>query len=558
VLSTIKRLFGLIVVIAILAAQQGHAAPIEIISVTLNKIRVVGDVNPDGANGADFFTRISIDGTTFDNEDVGDQDDFEGNNEIAPNWEFSRRVDIGSSPMVSINIAIMDEDELLRGGSNILDASSNVNTNSLSITLDTSSCVISLITSGTFTNGSTNANCGEMVKTVGDGAPSDQGSVELTFQIKAELSPGAIEPLAGSDPFVRCLHSPLLPDVSEQIYINADPKLADKDFNFDLFDIQIWFASSLSVTDPPIMAAATPATECSASLSCTHSATMPVGTQSFAYGCVAKINDTSVWSGWKTVPVNLRGSNDPVPVIRTGPSANSVDLVYIADENSLEYDSPFDRDFHTDIHALLKNGLYARDTLLARQDQVNVWIATEKGKASDADVSRCNHELPDSWDEDYAFSDAGLIVHTWEDSGGVSFRDCGPRGGSHVSVPNSNWNVMLHELGHTPFGLADEYPRANYFEPNPHPNIYRECGAERTEDCENDLSNLDRANGCRFLERENSGSGLSGGGGVSFDACEYTTSEPRHDDLMLNNGKIQAADRRRIHFIFDECEMKRC
>ena len=109
----------------------------------------------------------------------------------------------------------------------------------------------------------------------------------------------------------------------------------------------------------------------------------------------------------------------------------------------------------------------------------------------------CDSVMPAGWYPDffsispsrgfYLFADAGAIVHR-----DASIRDCAPGGDRFFTGDATHMDggllgrVFLHETGHRPFGLADEYCcDGGYFQADPFPNVY-----EEPEDCEDDIAGL--------------------------------------------------------------------
>ena len=104
--------------------------------------------------------------------------------------------------------------------------------------------------------------------------------------------------------------------------------------------------------------------------------------------------------------------------------------------------------------------------------------------------------------------------------------------------------TVLHETGHQPFGLMDEYCcDGGYWESPTRPNMYTSLA-----NCEADAPNVGSpASDCRQLTR----------GGITID---WWTSDPTSDDLMEDSGNHtpQALDLRRINWMFSRCDLRLC
>jgi hypothetical protein len=129
------------------------------------------------------------------------------------------------------------------------------------------------------------------------------------------------------------------------------------------------------------------------------------------------------------------------------------------------------------------------------------------------------------------------VVHT------RSFRDCAPGGERVFTAEVGETFVFVHESGHRPFGLADEYCcDGGYFETEDNPDVY-----EQLSTCNADMVNLGNTS-CRQI--------IASYG----DNDDWYTSDPSGNDLMEDSGDhtAQPADRRRIEWIFNNCRSGSC
>ncbi len=533
---------------------------LDTVRLTIERIRVI-DGSPDSDGGeADFFVRWQIAGARSHNEDRGNQDSLEGMNEIMPRWEFTQDVDRNVAGTIPIQIEVWDEDGFLNGADDQLDASSSPSTRVVALSLNLATCVITLgpnsgvFASSTTTTLITTGACGQLLSVSGDGTPESEARVYLEFRVTRESDIRPDSAIAGTAPRIRCTHAPLIPVTGEPIVITASSVNATggailaEQFN-------IFFASALGVNAPTSMPA-TPAGVCSVgatgTTTCAITQTVPVGSAAFSYGCSTTVAGLDAWSGWKTAPIGLTADDDPIPVVRTGSSESRIDIVFAPDRNS--YPDISGRAFQNDVAAAILNGYYSEDIFLMNQDHFNFWIAQQPGLVSDFTASDCDHEPPSDWSDNYGFADLGVIMHTWDrPAGAPAFRDCAPGGESYVSSPAGAPRTLLHETGHTPFGLADEYCcDGGYFEAEP-ANIYSEWGNDLTEDCRADLANLGRTTGCRLVD-VGAGTIIGTGPFSNF----HSTSEPPSNDLMNDNRTPQAADIRSFNEMFTRCRNTSC
>ena len=369
---------------------------------------------------------------------------------IAPfdvNREFSADID-ASQRTIPIIIEEWDED----GGLNFDDDQCNIQPGPgkvLNLILDLANCQIS---------GEANGICGESITI-------STSEIYFVFSIDVEEPPHA----AGLS--VRCLHDPIWPQPGDQVTITAealDGTALAKGGVID--DIEIWVDNTNS---PVANTASTPGSFGVNTFTFNHN---PAATaDQILYRCRVSDDGDEVSSGWRIAQIG----NPPqswirsVPILNTGPMGSRQDIVFIADDNS--YTGPNDPQFLADVHTVIRDAYYSAGIMnrglpfLLNQNLINFWIALRQGTA--VSFGSGSHDTPDEWDERYHFADAGAIVHTnpWP------FRDQANRGDRIFSALNTSLGVFLHETGHTPFGLADEYCcDSHYFQPDPHPNIYEE------------------------------------------------------------------------------------
>lgn len=103
--------------------------------------------------------------------------------------------------------------------------------------------------------------------------------------------------------------------------------------------------------------------------------------------------------------------------------------------------------------------------------------------------------------------------------------------------------LLLHEIGHRPFGLADEYDNPSIIiSSHPYQNVF-----DNKQQCEDVLNNLPlrelQVNAeCRKIH-------------LQIGANEYYTFDTTPNDLMVDNKQFQELDTRRIEKWFEGCLM---
>jgi hypothetical protein len=449
----------------------------------------------DGPFGGppEIYWRIFIDGNLRTNESSAIESNF---SPFSPDREFSQSVDFSSSP-IGIEITQWDND----GGFTFGDDQCDISPvgEDIDLILDLAACTVS---------GELSGNCGE---TISSGVGSFQ------FRIEVDEPPSA-PGLQGT-----CIHSPLWPQEGDTVTITANsldgtlsPRLADS--------IEIW------VDDQTAPAS-------SAMGFTSNFTTSSRSSPSFTYGCRIMDDGLTIWTGWRTVAVGdaLAGMyGGRIPVLYTGPRSSRIDLVFYADRDS--YSSSSDPVFLGDVANAISNAYFTEDVFLDNQDAMNYWLAQATGKA-DPD---CDIEAPQR-----AWEDAGAVFHT------DTFRDCAPGGERVFSTEPTSLRTMLHETGHRPFGLADEYCcDGGYFQNNPFPNLFDVLsGSPFILGCAEDAASRGlTAADCRTFDED-----------VPwwFDDDWYTT-DPASNDLMVDNQARQPLDDRRIDWLFSECRGAAC
>jgi len=460
----------------------------------------------------DFYAALTIDGQAMDNRDQNAEDD----DDIYPNWEFGKLVDFNKGN-ISLTLDIFDSDGGLRGDDDQADLKPAAG-RTLNLNVDLTACLMGS-TSGV--SGDVTGGCGQTLYSYG----TEDDRAEIWFRI--EVVPPATT--AGTN--VRCLHSPIWPQGSAAVSITVDAldgALAPKSV---MTNIEVW----LNNTSAPF-----------ATVSNTTNLTVNAGTytagSNFTYGCLVRdsLSGEVVFSGWRRVQVGMPPDGHAVPVLYTGPRASRVDTVFIRDQDT--YTTTTSTMFQADIYNLLWSGYYSERVFLFNQDKMNFWIALDQGDAQDD----CASTAPGNWDHDYTFSDTGAIIHR-----DGTIRDCTPGGARFFSSKATSTRIVLHESGHQPYGLADEYCcDGGYFQPDPYPNLCAEqsgCVAEIP-----DLQTWDTRLGVTPRTTASCTSLTSVGGD------DWWTSDSRVNDLMMNNSTPQGADYRRIQWIFDRCAAASC
>jgi hypothetical protein len=270
---------------------------------------------------------------------------------------------------------------------------------------------------------------------------------------------------------------------------------------------------------------------------------------SFFYGCrVVMNNGDTVWTGWRRVQVGTpqAANGRAIPISVTGSSDGRLDYVFIPDSNSYPGGAT-NATFQTDVAAVIQNAFYARETFLRNQDAINFWIAQDAGTTALTPVAgstlpRCDNTPPMNWLTIYPFVDAGVLLHV------PNCRDnANPNTRIFSSEPTS-LDVVIHESGHRPFGLADEYctPTScdgGYFQNSPNANLFTSLAA-----CQADPLAATIPGSCSSFVSQNPATT-----GQTFWRLDAGAA-----DLMIDNTTFNPADTRRHDWLFTQCRTQKC
>jgi len=501
--------------------------------VTIERVTATNNFDGDPFfDKADFFGRVRIGPVTSESPTISNSTD------IFPNWQFSNTVfmdDTLDDEVVTMTIGVWDADDF--NNRQEADLTQTTFTRSVEVNVDVNLCLVPG-TAGAL-SGNVSGACGQSIVTEGLLGPGLGNTARVQFRIEAERPPSA----PGLN--MLCTHSPIWPQAGQTVTVSAQsladnlsPKLVDQ--------VDVFLQNQTTV-----------AASCVGTDTCSAAAIAPASGNTMFYGCQIKDASGTVWSGWRRVQVGNPPSGQAVPLIFTGSSRSRVDIVFMPDPDS--YTGALDPAFLTDVHDAIRQGYFRADMVsaggiadadrafgerlfLTNQDRFNFWIAQDAGDIdNDSSGLNCRITLPGNWNQAYSFADSGAILHR------DGFRDCALPNQRVFGTEFNEFRTMLHETMHSPFGLADEYCcDSNYFEPNPLPNIYASQSS-----CLADIANL--AEWDAII-----GDTPRVPGSCVMDANGVWKSEPDSDDIMTDNMEFNAADIRRVQYLFDRCSGADC
>jgi hypothetical protein len=487
-----RSVVGLFLTIGLLAAIR--SAPAEAaqgppVTVKLTILEINDDGNDDDStSNADFYVRGSFKNGAqqpgFNNVDKRQ----EGQQHITPNWEFFFVADAAAGG-TDINLQVLDYDAALNGNDDkVFDQWVHV---------DYKPCIVT----GTVSGGTAiNAGCGWDI-------PQKQSDT-VRYRVEVFLPP--------SSPGlrIRCLQKPLLPLPGQSVTITAEaldgaakprPKLVDE-INIEVNNANVKRVTGTSTTTYTFTPVSTP------------------GTPIFKYRCMAtNAADPDGADTW-TRQVRI-GRIDEImsPAVSMGASATHIDVVLVSDARSYAaWDNPT---LQNDLYDELWNGYYGNSYVLTQQNHLSIHVGHSQGTTSGFSAGTCGLTPPKDWDR-YTDADVGWILHN------NPLRDCAKRSLRMFGSDTADVGTVVHETGHAPFGLSDEYCcDGGYSQAATNPDVYQGRAA-----CDADAPNVGRtAADCRLI------------------TGDWWTSDPMSADIMVDNTVFNALDIRRWNALIATC-----
>ena len=477
-------------------------------------------------DGASFYSNVMFDGAIHSN--IRQTSQWYGRDQIMPDWSFVW--DTHSHDTVDVDVEIWDEDGFLRGADDQLDLDpapgQTVDARRFSFRVDIQECINDTQFALT---GEASGRCGSITSTGLE--PGIRGTINLDVEVETPPHAPGLR--------VRCLHEPIWPQPGDTVTVTAEA-LDDTPVGknpIQQANIEVWMNGGNS-----------PALNCT-STTCSFQQPNVQGT-SLSYGCKVEKNGNEAWSGWRTTQVGNANNARAIPVVLTGSPSSRIDVVFVAAQQTctggtcVNYTSALDPTFLNRVHQAIEGSFYDWDIHLRNQDGLNFWIATDMGHTAPGFVLNA----PADWGSVYSFSDVGAVLHE------NFFRDSAQPWNRIFSTEPTSFGTIMHEAGHSPFGLVDEYCcDAPYHEPAALPNVYSSEAS-----CQADVPNLQHLDPNRTVAscREISRTRPDG----SVQRVGAWVSDPAANDMMAGSGNRapNASDTRRIEWIYGMCKEASC
>jgi len=151
-------------------------------------------------------------------------------------------------------------------------------------------------------------------------------------------------------------------------------------------------------------------------------------------------------------------AEDAVPIYVTGDTANTYDIVFIPDTDITNL-----ADFRTHCRKNIREAFFDEQTTRMFRHSFNFYMNRQTGHATDYDNTSTDgyHQVPSN-DARIGFAEGRVLMHQ------NNLRNYAM--GSLYSTEMQNRGTILHESGHSLFGLADEYDGAPHWQADVLPN----------------------------------------------------------------------------------------
>lgn len=460
------------------SAALAQSDPPVVVKLTIVEINDDGN-DDDSLSQADFYVRGSFsDGITnkpFENEAAR----IEGEKNIKPNWAFQYDASAAAGT-AKLHLDVLDYDSGLNGGDDT--------TVSADLDVAFKPCVV--------TGAGIDVGCGW------DATVSQSDTVKVRVEVFLPPSSPGLR--------IRCLQNPILPQPGDLVTITAET-LDGK-------------AAATKLVDEIVIEVNNTVVKTANGVTKTIYAFTPSDSR-FRLRCYAtnKAATTEAADTWAR-DVRVGTMNElAAPIANLGSSARNIDVVVMADQSYMAWNNPT---YLADLYDDLWNGYYGNEFVLSHQNQLNIWVA-QRTANTDGTMATCDVLTePEDWDN-FAFADTGWILHADQ------HRDCALNSIRVFGAWTGDPTISVHETGHSPFGLADEYCcDGGYFQADPLPNVYAGLNA-----CIADAPSLGRVSSdCHVI------------------TGDWYASDPAAGDVMVDDQRtFNLADSRRWLWLLNRC-----
>lgn len=478
--SCVALLIGLLAIGVFSTRAVAQVDPPVTIKLTILQITDLGD-DDDTFSDADFYVKGKFSDTLTTLEFNNEAFRIEGEEEIHPNWTYEYNAS-SASGSATIELQVFDYDSGFNGGDD--------DTVNATLNVDFRPCRV--------TGSGVDVGCGW------DATISQSDRVKVRVEVFLPPSSPGLN--------IRCLQRPLNPQWGEQVTITAETldgaAAATKIVDFITIEVNNTQAAQ------------------GTGVSQTTFAFTPVESR-FRMRCFATNVAGAIAEAADTWTRDVRvGELDEiaVPVGIMGSSARNIDIVAMPDNNSYPggWKSAL---FQNELYDAIWNGYFSNAFVLGEQNNFSFWLAKTSGGMSGTATDCDPIVAPENWDE-YAFADTGWILHN------DAHRDCADIPMRLFGSLNSDPAVAVHETGHSPFGLADEYCcDGGYFQADDLPNVFASLAA-----CIAEAPLVGATSGeCRLI------------------TGSWYTLDPASPDVMVDNVIFNRLDIRRWRWLLNQC-----
>ena len=212
----------------------------------------------------------------------------------------------------------------------------------------------------------------------------------------------------------------------------------------------------------------------------------------------------------------------PAPIYVQGDVDHVFDVIFIPDTDITDVSG-----FRDHCSKMIEDAVLAEPSIKPWNQQFNFYINPESGTATDYDNIDTDglHQKPSNW-ANLSFAESKVLMHK------NNLRDYAM--GDLFSTEQQNRGTMMHEGGHSLFGLADEYASGSHWQADEYPNNWETLAGAQTDAPDRHKTAADATQ-----------MGTSGWYKLCINACPMKTS-----GLVRNDYDGPCTDRV-VHSIFD-------
>ena len=203
---SLNVLMLVMIVMGIVSFLPGQRASADshplIVKITIETVTALDDVEGLGCGEADFYAKSWIDG-----DYLGQSATVEDDDDIQPNWEFSKIVD-STAGSITARLEVWEDDWFgICLGDDQMDISPDTGDRGIDLVIDLEPCMVG----ADLPAGSFDPTCGAVIQSEGTGGDATR----VTFRVNVD------EPPSAENMRVRCVHNSIWPQAGDAVTIDG-------------------------------------------------------------------------------------------------------------------------------------------------------------------------------------------------------------------------------------------------------------------------------------------------------------------------------------------------